>query len=62
MRSPAPLPSKDLLILRSRGVDVSPMESARGVERMLVPIRAGTVDLTCDKMKDNICLVFTGSR
>jgi len=61
MRSPAPLPSKDLLILRSRGVDVSPAESARGVGRLLVPIRAGTVDLTCDKKKDNTCLVFMRS-
>jgi hypothetical protein len=51
MRSPPPLPSKDLLILRSRGVDVSTVGSARGVERLLVPIRAGTVDLTCDKNK-----------
>ena len=60
-RSPAPLPSKDLLILRSRGVDVSPVESARGVERLLVTIRAGNVDLTCDKKKHNTCLVFTHS-
>jgi hypothetical protein len=58
MRSAAPLPSEDRLILRSRGVDVSTMESARGAERLMAPIRAGTADLTCDKSKDNTCLLL----
>lgn len=58
VRSPAPLPSEDRLMLRSRGEDVSPMGSARGAERLLVPTRAGTVDLTCNNRKDNTCLVL----
>jgi hypothetical protein len=39
-------------------VGISPAESARGAQRLLVPTRAGTVDLTCDKKKYNTCLVF----
>jgi hypothetical protein len=30
-------------------MDISPVVSLRGADRLLVPIRAGTVDLTCNK-------------
>lgn len=48
-RSPTPLPSEERLMLKSRGVDISPMVSLRGADRLLVPIRVGTVALTCSK-------------
>lgn len=44
--SPTPLPSEERLILRSRGVDISAVVSLRGADRLLVPVRAGTVALT----------------
>jgi hypothetical protein len=45
-RSPTQLLSEERLMLRSRGVDVSPVASLRGADRLLVAIRVGTVALT----------------
>jgi hypothetical protein len=49
IRSPTALPSEERLMLKSRGVDISPVVSLRGADRLLAPIRAGTVALTCSK-------------